>query len=229
MPTLLIADDHPLFREALRGAIKRLLPTATLHEAEDTDGLYAMVEAEPDADLLLLDLNIPGANGFSALVYLRAHFPELPVVVVSAREEPAVMRRALDHGAMGFIPKSVDAQILGEAIGQVLEGERWAPAAVANAPAADPDEQDVAARIRELTPQQFRVLQMLATGMLNKQIAFELGVAEATVKAHMSAILRKLGASNRTQAVLVAGRLAVDPSEAEGFDEDAAGETGGPG
>ena len=95
MPTLLIADDHPLFREALRGAIKRLLPTATLHEAEDTDGLYAMVEAEPDADLLLLDLNIPGANGFSALVYLRAHFPELPVVVVSAREEPSVMRRAL--------------------------------------------------------------------------------------------------------------------------------------
>lgn len=227
MPTLLIADDHPLFREALRGAIKRLLPTATLHEAEDTDGLYAMVEAEPDADLLLLDLNIPGANGFSALVYLRAQFPELPVVVVSAREEPAVMRRALDHGAMGFIPKSVDAQVLGEAIGQVLDGNRWAPPAAATAPATAPDEQEVAERIRELTPQQFRVLQMLATGMLNKQIAFELGVAEATVKAHMSAILRKLGASNRTQAVLVAGRLAVDPPEGEGFDDDPAGETPG--
>lgn len=137
------------------------------------------------------------------------------------------MRRALDHGAMGFIPKSVDAQVLGEAIGQVLDGNRWAPPAAATAPATAPDEQEVAERIRELTPQQFRVLQMLATGMLNKQIAFELGVAEATVKAHMSAILRKLGASNRTQAVLVAGRLAVDPPESEGFDEDPAGETPG--
>lgn len=221
MPTLLIADDHPLFREALRGAIVRLLPSATLREAEDTDGLYAMVEADPDADLLLLDLNIPGANGFSALVYLRAQYPELPVVVVSAREEPAVMRRALDHGAMGFIPKSVDAKTLGDAVRQVLEGNRWAPAATGNAPAATPDEQDVAERIRELTPQQFRVLQMLATGLLNKQIAFELGVAEATVKAHMSAILRKLGASNRTQAVLVAGRLAVDPPDPDEFEDGA--------
>jgi len=218
MPTLLIADDHPLFREALRGAIGRLLPSATLREAEDTDGLYAMVEADPDADLLLLDLNIPGANGFSALVYLRAQYPELPVVIVSAREEPAVMRRALDHGAMGFIPKSTDAQVLGEAIRQVLDGNRWAPPAAGAAPATSPDEQDVAERIRELTPQQFRVLQMLATGLLNKQIAFELGVAEATVKAHMSAILRKLGASNRTQAVLVAGRLAVDPPDGDGFE-----------
>lgn len=131
------------------------------------------------------------------------------------------MRRALDHGAMGFIPKSVDAQTLGDAVRQVLEGNRWAPAAAGNAPAATPDEQEVAERIRELTPQQFRVLQMLATGLLNKQIAFELGVAEATVKAHMSAILRKLGASNRTQAVLVAGRLAVDPPDPDEFEDGA--------
>lgn len=130
------------------------------------------------------------------------------------------MRRALDHGAMGFIPKSVDAKTLGDAVRQVLEGNRWAPAATGNAPAATPDEQDVAERIRELTPQQFRVLQMLATGLLNKQIAWELGVSEATIKAHMSAILRKLGASNRTQAVLIAGRLALDP---DGTAEDAEG------
>ena len=212
MPTLLIADDHPLFREALRGAIGRVLPMATLHEAEDTATLYALVEAEPDADLLLLDLNMPGAQGFSSLVYLRAQHPELPVVIVSAREEPAVMRRALDHGAAGFIPKSADAQTLGDALQKVLDGERWAPSAAANAPPAGPDEQDVAARVRELTPQQFRVLQMLGTGLLNKQIAWQLDVSEATIKAHMSAILRKLGATNRTQAVLIAGRLAVDPS-----------------
>jgi DNA-binding NarL/FixJ family response regulator len=212
MPTLLIADDHPLFREALRGAIARVLPDAQLREAENVDALYHLVEAEPDADLLLLDLNMPGAHGFSALVHLRALHPQLPIVVVSAREEPAVMRRALDHGAIGFIPKSADAKTLGEAISTVLEGGRWAPSAALNAPATAPDEHDAAHRLRDLTPQQFRVLQMLGSGLLNKQIAFDLGVSEATIKAHVTAILRKLGANNRTQAVLIAGRLALDPS-----------------
>lgn len=210
--TILVADDHPLFREALRGAVARNLPAARLREAHDTATLYALVEDEPDADLLLLDLNMPGAQGFSALVHLRAQHPQLPIVIVSAREEPTVMRRALDHGAMGFIPKSADAQVLGEALQRVLEGDRWVPAAASAAPAASADEHDVAARVSDLTPQQFRVLQMLGEGMLNKQIGYELGVSEATVKAHMSAILRKLGASNRTQAVLIAGRLAVDPA-----------------
>ncbi|WP_226467175.1 response regulator transcription factor [Luteimonas panaciterrae] len=212
MPTLLIADDHPLFREALRGAVQRVLPQALLREADDAESLYAMVEAEPDADLLLLDLNMPGAQGFSALVHLRALYPQLPIVMVSAREEPAVMRRALDHGAMGFIPKSADAATLGEAITRVLDGDRWAPASAQAAPAAGSEEHDAAQRLRDLTPQQFRVLQMLSAGLLNKQIGYELGVSEATVKAHMTAILRKLGASNRTQAVLIAGRLALDPS-----------------
>ncbi|MBJ6981787.1 response regulator transcription factor [Luteimonas sp. MC1572] len=211
MTTLLIADDHPLFREALRGVVARVLPAATLREADSVDALYAMVEAEADADLLLLDLNMPGAHGFSALVHLRAQHPELPIVVVSAREEPGVMRRALDHGAMGFIPKSADAGTLGQAITAVLDGDRWAPAAARAAPAAGADEHDAARRVAELTPQQFRVLQMLGAGLLNKQIGYELGVSEATIKAHMTAILRKLGASNRTQAVLVAGRLALDP------------------
>jgi DNA-binding NarL/FixJ family response regulator len=212
MPTLLIADDHPLFREALRGAVARVLPDAQLREAENVDALYQLVEAEPDADLLLLDLNMPGAHGFSALVHLRALHPQLPIVVVSAREEPAVMRRALDHGAIGFIPKSADAKTLGEAISTVLEGGRWAPPAALNAPATTSDEHDAAHRLRDLTPQQFRVLQMLGSGLLNKQIAFDLGVSEATIKAHVTAILRKLGANNRTQAVLIAGRLALDPS-----------------
>ena len=212
MPTLLIADDHPLFREALRGAVARVLPQAQLREAESVETLYALVEAEPDADLLLLDLNMPGAQGFSELVHLRALHPQLPIVVVSAREEPAVMRRALDHGAVGFIPKSADAATLGEAITRVLDGDRWAPAAALSAPAAHADEHDAAQRLRELTPQQFRVLQMLGSGLLNKQIGYELGVSEATVKAHVTAILRKLGANNRTQAVLIAGRLALDPS-----------------
>ena len=212
MSTILIADDHPLFREALRGIALRLLPGADIREAQNTDGLFAMVEANPDADLLLMDLNMPGAQGFSALVHLRATHPQLPVVMVSAREEPETVRRALDHGAVGFIPKSSDAGTLATALQHVLDGERWLPEAALAAPAIADDERAIAARVRELTPQQLRVLQMMSTGLLNKQIAWELDVTEATVKAHVTAILRKLGANNRTQAVLIAGKLAVDPS-----------------
>lgn len=214
MATILIADDHPLFREALRGAIRRVLPDAALHEAADAEALYALVEAAPDADLLLLDLNMPGAEGFGALVHLRAQHPQLPVVVVSAREEPPVIRRALSHGAAGFVPKSSDATTIGEALARVLDGERWLPPGTLAGEGAGVEERAVAARIAELTPQQFRVLQMLATGQLNKQIAHALGISEATVKAHMTAILRKLGAGNRVQAVLVARRLALDPDSA---------------
>ncbi|GAA5233790.1 response regulator transcription factor [Verticiella sediminum] len=211
MPTLLIVDDHPLFREALRSAVQRVLPGALLHEADDVDGLYALADEHPDADLLLMDLSMPGAHGFSALVHLRARHPQMPVVMVSGREEPAVVHRALHHGALGFIPKSADSRTIGTAISAVLDGERWVPPQIAAAPPVDDAESEVAQRIRELTPQQFRVLQMLGSGRLNKQIAYDMGVSEATIKAHVTAILRKLGATNRTQAVLLAGRLAVDP------------------
>lgn len=210
MPTLLIADDHPLFREALRGAVQRVMPGVELFEADTIQSLYALVDAHPDADLLLLDLNMPGAQGFSALVHLRSLHPQLPVVVVSAREEPTVMRRAIDHGAFGFIPKSADSDTIGQALTTVLDGERWVPAEAENVPPTDREEREVGQRLRELTPQQFRVLQMLGSGLLNKQIAYDLGVSEATIKAHVTAILRKLGVTNRTQAVLMAGKLAID-------------------
>ena len=221
MSTLLIADDHPLFREALRGVASRLLPDATIHEAENANGLFEMVEAEQDADLLLLDLNMPGVQGFSALVHLRGAYPQLPVVMVSAREEPEVMRRALDHGAVGFIPKSSDAATLASALQQVLDGERWVPEAALAAPPAATDERAVAARVRELTPQQFRVLSLVAEGLLNKQIADRLDIQERTVKAHLSVIFEKLGARNRTQAVLLAGKLALDPDSVVPPDEEA--------
>ena len=210
MPTLLIADDHPLFREALRGAVQRLFPDAGLFEADSVEGLYRLADDHPDADLVLMDLNMPGAQGFNALVQLRAQHPQLPVVVVSAREEATVMRRALDHGAFGFIPKSADANTIGNALRTVLDGEHWAPPQAHSVPPTDSEERQIAQRLRELTPQQYRVLQMLGAGRLNKQIAYDLGVSEATIKAHVTAILRKLGAGNRTQAVLMAGKLAVD-------------------
>ena len=210
-PTILVADDHPLFREALKGAVSKLLPDARLVESDRADALFASADDHPEADLVLLDLNMPGAHGFSALVHLRAMQPQLPVVVVSAREEASVVRRALEHGAAGFIPKSAGPAVIREAIAAVLEGGHWAPEAAQGAEGLAPEEAQIAGRLRELTPQQFKVLGMLGSGLLNKQIAHALGVSEATVKAHMTAILRKLGASNRTQAVLMAGRLAVDP------------------
>ena len=214
-PTILVADDHPLFREALKGAVGKLLPQARLVESVDAESLFASAEAHPEADLLLLDLNMPGAHGFSALVHLRGVQPQLPIIVVSAREEPSVVRRALEHGAAGFIPKSSNTATIGIAIAAVLDGGHWAPPQSGDVRGVAPEEAAIAERIRDLTPQQFRVLGMLGSGLLNKQIAHALGVSEATVKAHMTAILRKLGANNRTQAVLMAGRLAVDPASGE--------------
>lgn len=210
MTTILIADDHPLFRDALRRAVLQVLPEAQLLEADQVSTLMDLAAANPSADLLLLDLTMPGAHGFSALAHVRSVFPALPVVVVSAREEPALMRRAIGHGAAGFIPKSADLATIGAALRAVLDGDTWLPPGVSEGGGLDPEEEALAHRVAELTPQQYRVLTMVCNGLLNKQIAYELDVSEATIKAHMTAILRKLGAHSRTQAVLLAGRLTLD-------------------
>ncbi len=207
---ILIADDHPLFRDALRRAVARALPDAGIVEADSVAALLEMVEAHPDADLLLLDLNMPGAQGFSALVHLRGQFPQVPVVVISAREEASIMRQAIEYGASGFIPKSASLETITQALQEVLDGQVWLPPALATASVPTATDADLAARIASLTPQQFRVLCMLGEGLLNKQIAWELGVSEATVKAHMTAIMRKLGASNRTQVLVMTSRLALE-------------------
>ena len=212
MREILIADDHPLFRDALKHALGQAIPDALLLDADSVPALQALVEAHTEADLLLLDLQMPGANGFSALAYMRGQYPGLPVIVVSAQEEASTVRRAMAHGASGYIPKSASVETIGEAVRRVLDGDIWLPPHLAAAPGVlKPDEVNVAAHIAELTPQQFRVLGMIAEGMLNKQIAFELGVSEATIKAHMTAIMRKLGVSNRTQVALCASQLALDP------------------
>ncbi|HSX60520.1 MAG TPA: response regulator transcription factor [Tahibacter sp.] len=215
MSEILIADDHPLYRDALRRALNQAAPGANLFEASTVPELLTLVEAHPDAELLLLDLHMPGARGFSALAHLRGQHPGLPVIVVSAHEEGSVARRALGHGAAGYIPKSSSADTIVDAIRHVRDGEIWLPPAMgaANIPLKD-DEAQIAARVAELTPQQFRVLAMIAEGLLNKQIAYELGVSEATVKAHMTAIMRKLGCNNRTQVALAASQLALDPNTA---------------
>lgn len=208
--SILIADDHPLFRDALSRAVAQSLPGTTLHQVESVPALLSAVEAIGDLDLVLLDLTMPGAEGFSALIHLRAHHPALPVLVVSAREEPALMRRALTHGAAGFVPKSAPVGQLGEALRCVLDGDRWMPEAARDGHHVADEEIDLARRVAELTPQQFRVLGMVAHGLLNKQIAYELAVSEATIKAHMTAIMRKLGAHSRTQVAVLVGRLGLD-------------------
>jgi DNA-binding NarL/FixJ family response regulator len=211
MREVLIADDHPLFRDALTRALLQALPDATLHEADSVAALHAAVDAHPDIELLLLDLHMPGASGFSALVHLRGQQPGLPIIVVSAHEEASVIRRALAHGASGYIPKSAPVDTIVDAVRTVLDGGLWVPASVRNAtPMLRPDEAGAASLVAGLTPQQFRVMNMIAEGLLNKQIAWELGVSEATVKAHMTAIMRKLGVSNRTQVALLASHLAID-------------------
>lgn len=213
MSEILIADDHPLYRDALRRALNQATPGASLYEASTVPELLTLVEAHPEAELLLLDLHMPGARGFSALAHLRGQYPGLPVIVVSAHEEGSVVRRALAHGAAGYIPKSSSAETIVEAIRHVREGEIWLPQAHGSTAAAlRDDEAQIAARVAELTPQQFRVLAMIAEGLLNKQIAYELGVSEATVKAHMTAIMRKLGCNNRTQVALAASQLALEPN-----------------
>ena len=204
---LLIADDHPLFRGALREAVSGLFDRAEVAEAGTFEEITGLLERGSDIDLILLDLSMPGVRGFSGLMYLRAQYPGLPIVVVSANDDPAVIRHCLEFGASGFIPKTLGTDAMREAIKRVLQGEVWTPPDVDLARQADAETAATIARLSSLTPQQVRVLMMLSGGLLNKQIAHELGVSEATVKAHVSAILQKLGVESRTQAVIAAGRI----------------------
>jgi DNA-binding NarL/FixJ family response regulator len=204
---LVIADDHPLFRGALREAVSGLFARAQIGEAGTFEEMTALLEQGGEVDLILLDLRMPGARGFSGLMYLRAQYPAVPIVVVSANDDPAVIRRCMEFGVSGFIPKTLSAEALRAAIAAVLRGEVWTPPDVDLSRGADAESAALIARLSSLTPQQVRVLMMLSGGLLNKQIAYELGVSEATVKAHVSAILQKLGVDSRTQAVIAAGRI----------------------
>lgn len=204
---LIIADDHPLFRGALREAVSGLLAGAEIAEAGTFEEAAALLDRGGEIDLALLDLAMPGVRGFSGLMYLRAQYPSVPVVVVSASDDPAVIRRCMDFGASGFIPKTLDVESMRAAISRVLEGGVWTPPDVDLESRADAESADLMARLATLTPQQVRVLMMLSEGLLNKQIAFQLGVSEATVKAHVSAILQKLGVESRTQAVITAAKI----------------------
>jgi DNA-binding NarL/FixJ family response regulator len=202
---ILIADDHPLFRGALREALAGVAVNLSVSEAGSLEEVVRHLDREPETDLVLLDLAMPGVRGYSGLMFLRAQFPSIPVVIVSANAEPSVARHCLDFGAAGFVPKTLDLDNMRSAIRRVLQGGIFAPVGTPamQAGGADP----MVARLATLTPQQVRVLMMLSEGLLNKQIAYELSVSEATVKAHVSAILTKLGVESRTQAVIAAAKI----------------------
>ncbi len=208
MTRIVIADDHPLVRGALRQAVERRFATATVIEVGAFDEAAAEMSRGEEVDLLMLDLAMPGVEGFSGLLYFRAQHPTVPVVIVSANDDPNVIRRAIGFGASGFIPKTVDMETIAAAIETVLKGGAWMPPDIDLAQPVDRDASEAVRKLATLTPQQVRVLMMLSQGLLNKQIAYELTVSEATVKAHVSAILQKLGVDSRTQAVIAAGRIA---------------------
>ena len=210
---ILIADDHPLFRSALQQALTLGLgPVVRLVEADSIAALEARLEEKADWDLVLLDLNMPGAHGFSGLVLLRGQYPQIPVVMISAQEDAAVVARAREFGSTGFIPKSSALETLQQAVRAVLDGDEWWPPQLQETVSVSAEAKAASAGLASLTPQQFRVLSMVCDGLLNKQIAYELSVSEATVKAHVTAIFRKLGVRTRTQAALLLQQLESLPA-----------------
>ncbi|MCC7516744.1 MAG: response regulator transcription factor [Pseudomonadales bacterium] len=208
---IIIADDHPLFRNALSLAVKQVVQDAELLECDSIGSLENLLSEQSDIDLILLDLRMPGANGFSGLVLIRKQYPDIPVVVISASDDHSIMQRAIDYGAAGFIPKATDLGQISTALAAVMNGALWLP--VTTTQTNNNAEHEFAQRLKTLTPQQLRVFMMLTKGLLNKQIAGEVNVSEATVRTHMTAIFRKLGVRNRTQAVLAAGYLDIDDPE----------------
>jgi DNA-binding NarL/FixJ family response regulator len=206
---ILVCDDHPVFREGLRDALAAL--PAEVVEAADAASALARVDAEPGIELVLLDLSLPGADGWSAFRALRARHPSVPVLIVSASDDPADMRRALDSGAAGFVPKSASLEVLRSALRLVLAGGVYVPVAALAAPAGEaPAAARRRARAGGLTPRQLEVLVLLSRGLTNREIAGALGIAEGTVKTHVRTLFEVLDVSNRTEAALVMGELGLD-------------------
>ena len=217
--TIIIADDHPLFRAALHTALQQGLTDPEIHEAGSIAALQNLLEQIPSPDLILLDLHMPGAQGFSGLIYLKGHHPSVPVIIVSAAEEPQIMHKALQHGASGFIPKSAPMKMLSEGILEVFNGKTCFPEGISEQTNSS-GTSELEDKLASLTPQQFRVLGMITEGLLNKQIAYELAVSEATIKAHVTAIFKKLGVRSRTQAVIAMKELTISTPGTEPDNND---------
>ena len=205
--TIIIADDHPLFRQALSSMLAVQFTQTNLLEAQTIPELEEQLQNITAPDLLLLDLDIPGAQGFNTLIQIRHNYPQVGVVIISGFEDKDTINKAMTHGAAGFIPKSTPVEEMVNAIKEVLAGKLWTP--TGDFSAIDSPSSIMAEKIASLTPQQHKILMMFADGLLNKQIAYELGLSESTIKSHASTIFLKLGVRNRTQAVITLSELQV--------------------
>ncbi len=215
MVTLLIADDHPLYRDALKGALNMAFDELKILESGDLNATVQVLESN-DIDLLLLDLHMPGSSDLFGLLHIQKTFPDIPIAVVSGTEDAALISKIVGLGAMGFIPKTAGAQDINEAVHAMLDGEVWVPESVRQQiEQVDETFSELAENVASLTPSQYKVLCFMRDGLLNKQIGYNLDIAEATVKAHVTAIFRKLGINNRTQAVLIASELQLEPPPME--------------
>lgn len=211
MTKLLIADDHPLYRDALKSALHLFETELSVYEASDLSQTVSVLEAE-DIDLLLLDLNMPGSQDLFGLLHIRKLYPAIPIAIVSGVEDDTVIAKVMSSGALGFIPKTASRQQIREAIGAILQGEIWLPGNMSqDALESESAFSMLADKVALLTPSQYKVLCYMRDGLLNKQIGFNLDIAEATVKAHVTAIFKKLEINNRTQAVLIASQLQLQP------------------
>ncbi|RLA21173.1 MAG: DNA-binding response regulator [Gammaproteobacteria bacterium] len=206
--SIVIADDHPLFREAVTIVLQRLFPQYQLLSAESLNEVLTILRKEPEIKLVLLDLNLPDSKGMAGITQLKSRFPEVPVVIVSASHELTTIHQALYCGAMGFIPKTEGMSTISEALKVVCSGGRWVPQDYEKS--NQKNAEDELSIFTDLTPMQLKVLFHLRAGESNKEIAGLLFVTEATVKAHITAIFRKLGVSNRTQAVLASQALEAE-------------------
>lgn len=207
MERVLIVDDHPLVRDGLRSVIAISFDNCEIFEAASMEEAVSLLEKQDNFDLILLDLNIPDVRRLDGLKLLRDRFPILPVVMVSGAFDRPIVQEALAAGAAGFIPKSLKRSAIVDALHRVVSGEIYLPEAMGETIAPTAEEDEIARRIDSLTPQQKTVLAHLVRGRLNKQIAHDLGVSMTTIKAHVSAILQKLGVLSRTQAVIKANRV----------------------
>lgn len=220
-PSVIVADDHPMFRSALHLSITKLFPDARVIEADSFAALKKAAQQNPSADLVLLDLMMPGARGFSSLLHLRRAHPALRIAVVSGVEEPICIRSALTLGAVAYLPKTLPPGQTQDVLARVLAGETWRPPTVDDA-SDDSEDQQLARKVGCLSPQELRVLLALGDGRMNKQIAGDMGISEGTVKVHMKSVLRKLGLPRRTQAALLAQRLlSAEPDALRGVHEAA--------
>jgi DNA-binding NarL/FixJ family response regulator len=216
MITLLIADDHPLYRDALKGALRLAFDEINILEAGDLNSTVSTLQ-QNEVDLLMLDLHMPGSSDLFGFLHIQKQFADLPIAVISGTEDASLISKIFSLGAIGFIPKTTSANNIGDAIKTMLEGDVWLPESI-RIKIQDVDENFsiLAENVASLTPSQYKVLCYMRDGLLNKQIGYNLDIAEATVKAHVTAIFRKLGINNRTQAVLIASELQLEPPEKAG-------------